>query len=35
MKKIILTSTALLAFAVATYAQVINQQGQQQFAQQN
>jgi hypothetical protein len=35
MKKLILTSTALLAFAAATYAQVINQQGQQQFAQQN
>jgi hypothetical protein len=35
MKKVILTSTALLAFAAATYAQVVNQVGQQQFAQHN
>jgi hypothetical protein len=35
MKKIILTSTALIAFAAATYAQVVQQVGQQQFAQHN
>jgi hypothetical protein len=35
MKKLILTSSALMAFAAATYAQAINQQGQQQFAQHN
>ncbi len=35
MKKNILTSAALMAFAAATYAQVINQDGTQQYAQQN
>jgi hypothetical protein len=35
MKKLVLTSAALMAFAAATYAQVIQQVGQQQFAQQN
>jgi hypothetical protein len=35
MKKVILTSAALLVLASATYAQVINQVGQQQFAQHN
>lgn len=35
MKKIILTSSALLAFAAASYAQAINQAGQQQYAQHN
>ncbi len=35
MKKVILTSAALIALASATYAQVIQQVGQQQFAQHN
>jgi hypothetical protein len=35
MKKTILTSVALMAFAAASYAQVVNQQGNQQFAEQN
>jgi hypothetical protein len=35
MKKLVLTSTALLAFVAASYAQVVQQVGQQQFAQHN
>jgi hypothetical protein len=35
MKKIVLTGATLFALATATYAQVIQQVGQQQFAQQN
>ncbi|GAB3499843.1 hypothetical protein GCM10027341_23990 [Spirosoma knui] len=35
MKKLIFTGAALIALAISAYAQVINQQGQQQFAQHN
>jgi hypothetical protein len=35
MKKLVLTSTALLALAAASYAQLITQVGRQQFARQN
>jgi hypothetical protein len=35
MKKVLLTSAAFVALATSTYAQVINQQGQQQLAQHN